>query len=770
MNTIAWHIARNGKVFETSAHLYVEQDEDLYSEAQCSALLLKAGASDTKFLNTVIDLFLGFVLIENEENLQNVFEDDFVNFDISELYPFDVILTNSEIIAIHKQCNNYNSWQQLKTFLRNSDITNISNKVEELFNNFFCRARYGGMYDVDIGDSELYFRISSTDGFNWANIVYKFVAENYKKLRVEYVTVVRDAESDKGFGSYSQEYYRAKDGVTYNHMPIEEFLSGEHENRMYFEKYDRKVHDTMINENLTFEEEKELSEAITSFIKNEHEGVDVEGVQIAVTEEGNLTNLSYKCHISKSSADEDTHPSPLTTEEKDAIVKTVQEFLQAAYDDDDVEMDATCEFIDSFTFIIRAHIDSAPLEEAIELGTAEQEFNSAATSINSSKLPAIFKLVHFRPNTINIDYGGGKFDNAAEALAKQDVTNLVYDPFNRSKEHNDMVLDIIEKNGGADSATCSNVLNVIKEPEARRNVLENISKLVKPNGDIYITVYEGSGSAEGKVTKSGYQLNRKTADYLEEIRQVFPDAERKGKLIIASNNKNRSNKLEEDYNEADKHMTDIVLSEMINNAIKSEWDAISIYTGLLNTSKELGQDVLISNLQDIISEEYKHVGQLQELLKLVDSTANVIETGEQEGIAKIEDPDAEDVSVDNDADDEFDDDYGFFDVNLTEARKAAPEDMYDKVVNSLVKYMDVGIDTRKYPFNERKNERYRSDQIIPGRDSLDNILVVANSKDDLSLAKDVADYFDLDYKYLENIHSDEGNVGIEIIIPEESIK
>lgn len=162
-----------------------------------------------------------------------------------------------------------------------------------------------------------------------------------------------------------------------------------------------------------------------------------------------------------------------------------------------------------------------------------QEFTSENTSINSGKLPAIFKMIHLEPGTINIDYGGGKFDNVAEYLAPMDVINLVYDPYNRTPEHNREVLRTIRKAGGADSATCSNVLNVIKEPEVRRNVLENIRRVVKPEGVVYITVYEGSGRGNEGPTKSGYQLNRKTADYLDEIKEVFPDAIRKGKLIIA---------------------------------------------------------------------------------------------------------------------------------------------------------------------------------------------------------------------------------------------
>lgn len=170
-----------------------------------------------------------------------------------------------------------------------------------------------------------------------------------------------------------------------------------------------------------------------------------------------------------------------------------------------------------------------------EIQEISQEFTSENTSINSTKLPAVFKMVSFEPGTINIDYGGGKFDNVADYLTQYDVINLVYDPYNRSKEHNQEVISTVRSAGGADTATCSNVLNVIKEPEVRQNVLSNIKKLVKPGGKIYITVYEGSGKGNEGPTKSGYQLNRKTSDYLDEIQQVFPSVTRKGKLIEAIN-------------------------------------------------------------------------------------------------------------------------------------------------------------------------------------------------------------------------------------------
>ena len=174
-------------------------------------------------------------------------------------------------------------------------------------------------------------------------------------------------------------------------------------------------------------------------------------------------------------------------------------------------------------------------EDREVLPMVDQEYDSAATSINSSKLPAIYKMINLEPGGLYVDFGGGRWDNAVEYIKDKGATLVVYDPYNRSAEHNREVLRILRENGGADAAVNSNVLNVIKEPEARKNVLENIARITKPGAPIYITVYEGKGNGQEGPTKSGYQLNRKTADYLEEIQEVFPDATRKGKLIIAHN-------------------------------------------------------------------------------------------------------------------------------------------------------------------------------------------------------------------------------------------
>lgn len=176
------------------------------------------------------------------------------------------------------------------------------------------------------------------------------------------------------------------------------------------------------------------------------------------------------------------------------------------------------------------------LEDEGMLPTSQQEFTSERTSINSTKLPAIYKLINIPSGSVAIDYGGGKFDNAVEYMRDLGVTLYVYDPYNRTDEHNREVIKAVRKNGGADYAICSNVLNVIKEPSIRTEVLKNIKTLLKSTGKLYLTVYEGRGDGAEGETKSGYQLNKPTAGYLEEIREIFPDAVRKGKLITATPN------------------------------------------------------------------------------------------------------------------------------------------------------------------------------------------------------------------------------------------
>lgn len=159
-----------------------------------------------------------------------------------------------------------------------------------------------------------------------------------------------------------------------------------------------------------------------------------------------------------------------------------------------------------------------------------QRFTSKNTSINSSKLPMIYgnrKVLEIIKGKSVIDVGGGKFDNAVTAMKKYGASVAVYDPYNRTEEHNSNVLS-----RAYDVAIISNVLNVIDSVEAREKVLELAASKAEI---IIITVYEGNGSGVGKQSKVDcWQENRPTADYMEEIRNSLPgyNVERSGKIIF----------------------------------------------------------------------------------------------------------------------------------------------------------------------------------------------------------------------------------------------
>jgi len=160
---------------------------------------------------------------------------------------------------------------------------------------------------------------------------------------------------------------------------------------------------------------------------------------------------------------------------------------------------------------------------------------SAYTSQNQvSKTFTTFEL-----GKKNLDFGGGKYDTGTEYLNQHGTRNYVYDPFNRNKEHNDMVTNVFNKKK-FDTITLCNVLNVIKSKEERRAVLRTIRLMgigqmldhdVHPV--IIFQVYEGNKSgipSTGKTT----QNNMKTADYIEEIKSVFPqwEVQQQGNFLI----------------------------------------------------------------------------------------------------------------------------------------------------------------------------------------------------------------------------------------------
>lgn len=177
-------------------------------------------------------------------------------------------------------------------------------------------------------------------------------------------------------------------------------------------------------------------------------------------------------------------------------------------------------------------------------GYVPQEIDSADTSQhqNPSAIQYLLKKYpeYLKPDGINTDIGGGKYDKGSDLLKDVGVTNYIYDPFNRPKEHNEMVSNTV-RGGKSPTVTVSNVLNVIKEPEIRARVIKQAADAVDPvNGVVIFSIYEADRSGVGKMTKDNPKTNKKSwqnnlvaAAYLPEIEEFFNDVQRKGTIIIA---------------------------------------------------------------------------------------------------------------------------------------------------------------------------------------------------------------------------------------------
>ena len=128
---------------------------------------------------------------------------------------------------------------------------------------------------------------------------------------------------------------------------------------------------------------------------------------------------------------------------------------------------------------------------------------------------ALIRAGKWRTGSLNLDVGGGRFEDASDALRASAVTNAVYDPYNRSDEHNESVLSRHDY----DTATVANVLNVIQERDIRIDVLRIAADRAET---VYVTVYAGDKTYDGRPTRDGWQEHRPLESYaVDECREIF---------------------------------------------------------------------------------------------------------------------------------------------------------------------------------------------------------------------------------------------------------
>lgn len=80
------------------------------------------------------------------------------------------------------------------------------------------------------------------------------------------------------------------------------------------------------------------------------------------------------------------------------------------------------------------------------------------------------------------------------------------------------------------------------------------------------------------------------------------------------------------------------LASSINSAIQDELKTVDIYNSLAITARSEGFEDIAMMIDEINTEENKHIGQLQEALKTISPNANAIEDGKAEGEEQLSNP------------------------------------------------------------------------------------------------------------------------------------
>lgn len=87
---------------------------------------------------------------------------------------------------------------------------------------------------------------------------------------------------------------------------------------------------------------------------------------------------------------------------------------------------------------------------------------------------------------------------------------------------------------------------------------------------------------------------------------------------------------------------DTGLANMLIHAINGEWETISEYNDILTVIRNNNQVDMIPVIEDILSEENKHVGQLQKILETISGNVSDISEGEQEASEQMSDETVDD--------------------------------------------------------------------------------------------------------------------------------
>lgn len=199
----AYMIRQDGEAYPVKIHLYgsTESNPDAYEETAWAAEWLYNHTKNQDTKNKCLQIIRYWCTLDDvgaldkEEILQYI--DD-----------IGYMVVSKDFINKH--------FDEIQSAEPVSNIDELNRDVNQLLNQEFLRARYGGRLDTQKGSREMVFRVSSS-GFNWFNIIWEFVYNH--KNEIDSVTICKDLES-----TGREDFYR-HNGKEFNKMPVDEFIA-----------------------------------------------------------------------------------------------------------------------------------------------------------------------------------------------------------------------------------------------------------------------------------------------------------------------------------------------------------------------------------------------------------------------------------------------------------------------------------------------------------------------------------------------------------------
>lgn len=128
--------------------------------------------------------------------------------------------------------------------------------------------------------------------------------------------------------------------------------------------------------------------------------------------------------------------------------------------------------------------------------------------------------------------------------------------------------------------------------------------------------------AEKDLKQANKDLEKVKKDFIKESKKPIKKLTLSEELIEEEHVSNVSN-------------DDLGLTSLVSTLIKHEWESIDLYNSILLTFRQANNQEAEEILNNIINDDYVHVGQLEKLAQLINPLVNNIELGQQETESQV---------------------------------------------------------------------------------------------------------------------------------------